>query len=285
MLTIFTTCKPFKDEFELIQTNALNSWKKLFPHIEIIIFGNEHGVDKISHQLGIRNIKNVPMRNGLPVLREIFYIAQKVARYNVLCYTNADIIFAKGLLETLSCVKKFLKIFLIVGTRFNVKVDFYIDFNNKWQDSLIEYATKYGSRHYTNRAFDYFIFPRGLFYNLPPFVIGRIGWDNHFFTKILKKRIPIFDATNSIFAIHQEHSYTNAPGGYEEVWFGKDSQYNLQFVRKIDVEHSTDDAQFKIICVKNNKYKIIPSNLGIKRYLTLSFPHLKYFLRSLTHLL
>ncbi len=285
MLTIFTTCKPFKGEFDLIQKNAIGSWRKLSSDIEIIIFGDEDGVSEISQEMSIRNVRNISKHNGLPVLREIFYTAQKIAKNDVLCYTNADIIFVKGLLETIHIVRKFFRVFSIVGIRFNVKIDFKINFNEGWQHTLIEYAKRNGSYHATNKAFDYFIFSKGLFYNLPPFVIGRIGWDNHFFTKLLKKRVPIFDATHSILAVHQEHSYSNAPGGYKEVWFGKEAQYNLKFVRSIDVEHSTDDAQFKVFSTKNDKYKIILANLGIKRYLITSLPHLKYFLRSFTRFL
>lgn len=289
MLTIFSTCKPFKNEFELIQKNAITSWTKLDKNIEIIIFGSEEGVEEICQKLSqqsksstIKNIKNVKRHNGLPILREIFYETQKKSRHNTLCYTNADIVFVQGLLETITAIKRLFNIFLIVGTRFDVKIDYEVDFNNtNWRNHLMEYAKKNGRYYQTNRGFDYFIFPKGLFYNLPPFVIGRVGWDNHFFAKILKKRIPVFDATESIFAIHQEHTYSTTPGGYKEVWYGTGSQYNINLLNKTDTQYSLFDTSFKIVRNGNNRYKIIPNYLGIKRHLTRTIPNLKYLFRGM----
>ena len=43
MITIFTTPKDFKNEFEIIQKNAINSWRVLSNDIEIIIMGNSIG--------------------------------------------------------------------------------------------------------------------------------------------------------------------------------------------------------------------------------------------------
>lgn len=281
MLTIFSTCKPFKNEFKLIQKNAITSWTTLNKNIEIIIFGNEEGVEEICGKLPIKNIKDVKRYNGLPVLSNLFYKTQKISKYDTLCYTNADIIFAEGLLETITVVKKLFRTFLITGIRFNVKIDFEINFNSKnWRDELIEYAKKNGRHYETNRGFDYFIFSKGLFYNLPPFVIGRVGWDNHFFAKILKKRIPVFDATESIFAIHQEHTYSTTPGGYNEVWKGSESQYNTNLLKETDVHYSLFDTQFKVVHI-NNRYRIVPNYLGIKRCLTRTVPNLKYFFRGL----
>lgn len=280
MLTIFSTCKPFVNEFELIQKNAITSWKKLDKNIEVIIFGDEKGVKRFCNHLSIKNIKNIERHNNLPILQEIFYKAQKIAKWDVLCYSNADIIFARGLLETITVVKKIFKVFLITGTRIDINIDYQINFNSSsWQDELIKIVKEKGRLHQSNRAFDFFVFPRGLFYNLPPFVIGRIGWDNHFFAKMIKKRIPIFDATDAIIAIHQEHSYSTG-GGYEKVWYGPESQYNLNFLQQTDIEYSLFDTLFKVKYTDGKKYKIVPNYLGIKRYLTRTLPHLKYFFRG-----
>lgn len=280
MLTIFSTCKPFINEFELIQKNAITSWKKLSNNIEIIIFGNEKGVEDFCKYLCIKNIKNIERREELPILREIFYKAQRIAKWDILCYSNADIIFANGLLETIKAVKKIFKVFLITATRLDVKIDYEINFEQtNWQSELIRQTKDKGKYYQSNRAFDFFVFPRGLFYNLPPFVIGRIGWDNNFFAKMIKKRIPVFDATDAIVAIHQKHTYSTG-GGYEKVWFGPESQYNLNLLQQTDIQYSLFDAIFKVKHTDDNNYKIVPHYLGIKRYLTKTLPHLKYFFRG-----
>ena len=50
MLTIFTSARPFTDpHIATIQRNAIISWKKLRPHCEIIIVGDEEGVLSLIH--------------------------------------------------------------------------------------------------------------------------------------------------------------------------------------------------------------------------------------------
>ena len=43
MLTLFTTAKPFRGHIDVIQRNALRSWKSLHPDIEIPLFGDDAG--------------------------------------------------------------------------------------------------------------------------------------------------------------------------------------------------------------------------------------------------
>jgi len=41
MFTIFTVPKAFIDTTQVIQENAISSWKALHPDIEIVLFGDE----------------------------------------------------------------------------------------------------------------------------------------------------------------------------------------------------------------------------------------------------
>lgn len=43
MITIFSTPKPFRGHFEIIQRNAIQSWLRLRPGCEIILLGNDEG--------------------------------------------------------------------------------------------------------------------------------------------------------------------------------------------------------------------------------------------------
>ena len=43
MITIFSTPKPFSGHNEIIQRNALQSWKRLHQDIEILLFGDDEG--------------------------------------------------------------------------------------------------------------------------------------------------------------------------------------------------------------------------------------------------
>jgi hypothetical protein len=46
MPTFFTTAKPFPGHDGIIQRNALKSWTRLHPEVEVILFGDEGGAAK-----------------------------------------------------------------------------------------------------------------------------------------------------------------------------------------------------------------------------------------------
>ena len=43
MLTFFSTPKPFVGHIDVIQRNALRSWRQIHPDIEILLFGDDAG--------------------------------------------------------------------------------------------------------------------------------------------------------------------------------------------------------------------------------------------------
>ena len=51
MITIFCTPKNFEGIFDIIQKNALRSWRYLSDDLEIIIFGKSKGAQKISDEV------------------------------------------------------------------------------------------------------------------------------------------------------------------------------------------------------------------------------------------
>ena len=54
MLTILSTPKAFTGLFAVIQRNAIESWTKLEPRPEIILFGRDAGTAEICDELGLR---------------------------------------------------------------------------------------------------------------------------------------------------------------------------------------------------------------------------------------
>jgi len=62
---------------------------------------------------------------------------------------------------------------------------------------------------------DYFIFPCGLFRDIPPFAVGRPAWDNWLVYKARSLGLPVIDATKMVTAIHQNHAYSHHPMGKE----------------------------------------------------------------------
>jgi len=46
MITLFSSPRPFRGHFDIIQRNAILSWKSVMPGCEIILFEDEEGTTK-----------------------------------------------------------------------------------------------------------------------------------------------------------------------------------------------------------------------------------------------
>lgn len=225
MLTIFTAPKAFKGHFAIIQENAIASWTKLKTRCEIILIGDEEGVFEIAQKYHLKYIPNVKISNrGTPLVSDLFYQAQKNARFPVVAYVNSDIILLDNFMEAIQKIN--LKSYMIIGQRWELEVNRKINFNKNWQKRLIKELRK-RRKIKSNKAVDYFIFPKDLNFNIPPFIIGRYVWDNWFLYQAKKLKIPLIDATGIITAIHQNHDYSHA-GGFETILFGEEHQRNLE---------------------------------------------------------
>src|ERR1700682_4130646 len=124
MLTIFSTPKPFRGHIGVIQRNAINSWKRLHPDVEVILFGDDEGAAQVCQELGIRHEPEVRRNeHGTKYLNYIFDRAQKVARHEHLCYSNCDIIFATDFWKAFERVKTWPTRFLMSGQRWDIDLD------------------------------------------------------------------------------------------------------------------------------------------------------------------
>lgn len=229
MLTIFTIPKAFRGHFAIIQENAIASWTKIRPRCEIILFGNDKGVQHITKNYGAKHIADVKKNEkGTPILSDIFNKAQRASRNKILCYVNADVILPPDFCKVIDQVS-FNK-FLISGQRLNLGVGKLINFNGNWQNTLKIMAKKRGKLDQMG-ALDYFIFPKNINFKMPPFAIGRGAWDNWLIYKAKLLKIPVVDATEVIAAIHQKHDYSHA-GGYHSVWYGEERRENLELAKE-----------------------------------------------------
>ena len=59
MLTIFTVPKPFLGATKVIQENAITSWKRLDPHVDIILCGDEEGIAEAAEQFHCTHYKDI----------------------------------------------------------------------------------------------------------------------------------------------------------------------------------------------------------------------------------
>ena len=214
MITLFTAPKPFLDpHICTIQRNALDAWRHLHPAIEVFVVGDEEGIQKAAREFGHKGI-GVIKRNqlGTPLLNDIFQSVRERASYDVLCYANADILFLDDLLPAAERLEERFDNFLAVGQRWDMDIRERLDLSDDWSDRLRERILDKGRLH-PPMGSDYFLFPKDLFQDMPPFALGRAGWDNWMIFAGRHAGFPVVDATHAITIIHQNHDYHHLPDG------------------------------------------------------------------------
>ena len=203
MITIFSIPKPFRDNINIIQMNAIQSWLKLFPKCEIILFGDEEGLAEVAKEFNLLHIPKIGKNEfGTPLLNSVFNQAQKIAKNDLLVYINCDIILMSDFIPAIQKIKR--SMFLMSGRRWDLDVKEEIDFNQDWEEKLRKDIKKKG-RLRGFSGIDYFVFPRNFSFNLPSFAVGRPGWDNWVIYRVRSLKIPMIDATQMITAVHQNH--------------------------------------------------------------------------------
>jgi hypothetical protein len=230
MLTLFTTPKPFLGHSAVIQRNALKSWTLLHPDIEMILFGDDEGAADVARELGIRHESFVEKdTKGNKKINYLFSTAQEIAEHDLLCYVNCDILLTQDFWHALERVKEKHAEFLMVGRRWDVDITELLSFEaSDWQSQLRAFALAFGKQR-TPDWIDYFVFTRGLFKpELPPFVIGRVFWDNWLLWNVWNSNHPVVDVSESVIAVHQNHNYDYHPQGKPGVFRGEESNRNYR---------------------------------------------------------
>lgn len=244
MLTLFTTPKPFQGHPGVIQRNALRSWTLLHPDCEVILFGDVPGAREAAAELGIHHVPGVLRSEyGSVRLDDMFARAQQIARHDLLCYANCDIVFLDHFTRALAAAAGCSKTFLMIGQRWDTPIDAPINFAEPaWQADLREQALRTGKRQLPS-AVDYFVFSRGLFSRMPPFVIGRVYWDHWLVWKARSMKAPVVDATADVLAIHQNHDHSYHPAGLEGLRIDAESKRNRALAggqwHLYTIEHAT----------------------------------------------
>jgi hypothetical protein len=241
VLTIFSVPKAFHGHTGIIQTNAIRSWLMLRPQPEIILFGDDEGTANKALQLGIRHVPDVQRNEyGTPLLDSIFKTAQEIASNSLTCYINADIILLSDFLPAISQIRT--PSFLLVGQRWDLDLSEAVDYADPdWEKQLRDRLAEKGTLH-PRSGMDYFVFPRGMYSDIPPFAIGRSMWDNWIAYEARALRFPLIDGTEVITAIHQNHDYSNIRGGEAGVWKGPEAELNLKLAgpqHAFTIEHAT----------------------------------------------
>ncbi len=214
MLTIFSITRPFWGHFNTIQRNAIASWVRLRPDVEVVLIGDEQGERQIAEELNLKHHPEIKRdKFGFAYMRDIIKIGADSAGSPLICYLNADIILLADFIESIRKAREYLgnNDFFISGRRRNVDVDYLIDYGNPQYEKEIKALLKNRGRLEIASAIDYFVFPRYIAGRIidimPDFVVGVTPWDNWFLYMMHKLNLPFVNATHDITAIHQNHEH------------------------------------------------------------------------------
>lgn len=213
LITVLSAPKPFTNpHIAIIQQNALRSWMEL-PDARIVLLGDEPGLAETAAKLGLTHLRELPRsESGAPLMDAMFRLAREASPTPLYAIVNADIILLDDFVEAARKVAARLQKFVLLGQRWDVDITETLDFSEGWQNRLRAIVQRQGSLHRPAGS-DYFLFPASCYVNLPPFVIGRAGWDNWMIYHARKSRFPAIDATHDVMIIHQNHDYSHLPGG------------------------------------------------------------------------
>jgi hypothetical protein len=215
VLTIITTFKPFEGIFNIIQRNALESWLRFIKNCDVVVVGEESGVTDVANEYGLKIVKEIKRSKfGTPLFSEIIQNGERLADYEYVCFTNGDIILLDDFVTAFNLMKQSFQEFLALSIRTNLDVTQKLNLDDQ---QTIKFLKAKAVESKTKRTFpsngagfDVFVFRRGFFKDIPPFVVGRgnayVRW-MIYQTKMRKK--PVIEISPSITAIHQNHEYTH----------------------------------------------------------------------------
>lgn len=230
MLTIFSIPKPFKGPIDVIQRNAIRSWTLLQPDCEIILMGDDQGASEAAADMGVRHIPGLNRNEfGTPLLDHAFQLADAEAKYPLLCFVNADIILMGDILEAVKRVRERSNWFLMTAQRTDLDVAGPLTFETGWEDRLLQEVSVNGRLHHFT-GIDFWIYPKNLLEDMPPFAIGRVAYESWCLYTARLRNADLIDATKVVVSVHQNHDYSHHPQGEAGVGRGIEASRNREMV-------------------------------------------------------
>jgi hypothetical protein len=172
---------------------------------------------------------------------DLFKQAQQLSVNNLFCYVNSDIILMSDFMQAIQRVVDQKSRFLLVGHRWNFDVKEVLEFKPDWEEKLRSQVKKFATLAGMS-AIDFFVFPRGLLGEIPPFAVGRPLWDNWMLYRARSLSVPLIDATPVVMAVHQNHDYSHHPQGKEGLWKGDEQLANAKLAGGVEHAFALFDA-------------------------------------------
>ena len=177
----------------------------------------------------------------------LFGKAQAIARHDLLCYVNCDIILTGDFRAAVEAVRSKYPQFLMVGHRWDTPITEPINFSDpSWTEKVRNFALSTDEQR-DKWFIDYFAFSRSVYRDhMPPFVIGTVRWDNWLIWKALDSKLPVVDASRVVVAVHQNHDYSYHAQGKQGVWEGEEAQRNHELAGGWDHLRNISHATYEL---------------------------------------
>lgn len=207
MITLYTIPKAFVGRTRIHQDNAIASWRALGRDVEILLFGADEGIAEAAQRHGVTHEPRVACsRHGTPLVSDVMMQAERRARHALVGLVNTDMILLDDFLPALAQIAAAKPNFMMVASRYNLRIDEPLAFTDGWDRTLRARAKSEG-RMYGAAGTDIFVYPRGLLGEIPPFIIGRGYWDNWLMYRARAVGAAMVDVTPAVVTVHQDHDY------------------------------------------------------------------------------
>ena len=233
LITLFTTPKSFSDPNDhttIIQNNAIRSWARLGPQVQVVLIGDEPEIALAAQRLGVQHSDQLLYNDrGTPLVSSAFETVRSMSDTPLLAYCNCDVILTDDFLTTMQRLVDLKQNdpFVAFGRRIDLKVETEIDFDAASSMSDLVARAKSKGRVCSQVCKEYFVFPRSVYQDVPAFAIGRGNWDNWMILSAKQNGTPVINVSHSVTAIHQLHNYKHAQAHRRNVYMtGSEAKEN-----------------------------------------------------------
>lgn len=205
MISFFTTLYKLGADQQL----AILSWRASVPGCEVLFFGSSS--DAMATGLEMHGVE--VSKTGKPIVNDMFSQVEKLARHDVICYINADIVITPRFYKAMQAVANhFTDPWMILGQRWDTTIDYDVDFMDpSWGNRLISSAmADKRTRLHPTSGMDYFCWRGDVWRDaIPPYIIGCYAWDTDLMCIALEHGAPVVDATQCNPIFHLDHKLFN----------------------------------------------------------------------------
>jgi len=227
-ITFFTTIRPFVGEFAKLQRLAIDSWLSAVEGAQVLVMGDELGVDDACADLGVAYLPGIATNEwGTKLFSAAFALAEQHASSDWLCEISADIVLGGDFALALRGLAGYVRPF-VVGQRWDVTRG----------------AEHTQSQLHPPSGVDYFLYRRGTIGEIPPFAVGCTAYDNWLVWAALRRwQMMVIDATETITAIHLNHGHPEY-GDKAAMLQSEERAHNLELAAECERWYSIRDAPF-----------------------------------------